>query len=202
MPDPELEIRGVLLNQEDTGENFSRLTLFSTHGLLRCLLRKSRKLSAVSPPDLFDEVEIILQPPKNQGISFVKEYQVLQKRMSLVMDRSRFETAGFLARFYIDNGEHLLDSPQFYRILQNALGSLLEDGFPPTVLVKSLFLFAREEGLPVKESWLSDLPSKTLEQAVTLLKRPVKESGDLNDLVPSLLESLCQWLRTDTELRC
>lgn len=202
MSDPELEIRGILLNQEDTGENFSRLIVFTSHGLRRCLLRKVRKLSSVSPPDLFDEVEITLQIPRNQGLPFIKEHQVLEKRMSLAFDRSRFESACFLARFYIDNGEHLLDSSGFYRILQNALDALVDEGFPPTVLVKFLFLFAREEGLPVKESWLSGLPVESARQAIYVLNQPVKESGNLNKYVPQLFESLCQWLRSDTELRC
>jgi recombinational DNA repair protein (RecF pathway) len=202
MSEPELEIQGILLNQEDTGENFSRLILFTSLGLRRCLLRKVRKLASVSPPDLFDDVEITLHAPKNQGIPFIKEHQVLEKRMSLAFDRSRFESACFLARFYIDNGEHLIDSPGFYRILHKALGSLVDDGFPPTVLIKTLFLFAREEGLPVKEAWLSGLPAESSRQAIYLLKRPIKESCDFRKYAPQIFDSLCQWLRSDTELRC
>ena len=87
MPDPELEIRGVVLNQEEIGENFIRLTLFCPNGLRRCLLRKVRKLSAISPPDLFDETEIAFQANNSQGLPFIKEHQVLQKRMSLAFDR-------------------------------------------------------------------------------------------------------------------
>ena len=202
MPDPELEIRGVVLNQEETGENFTRLTLFCPNGLRRCLLRKVRKLSAISPPDLFDETEIALQAKNSQGLPFIKEHQVLQKRMSLAFDRERFDAAGFLARFYIDNGEHLLDSIQFYRILQNALTSLINQGHPPTVLVKTLFLFAREEGLPVKESWFSGLTAEFTKVAHSLLRLPVKESISLNQQAHLLLESLCNWLRAETELRC
>ena len=202
MPDPELEIRGVVLNREETGENFIRLTLFCSNGLRRCLLRKVRKLSAISPPDLFDETEIALQPNNSQGLSFIKEHQVLQKRMSLAFDRERFDAAGFLARFYIDNGEHLLDSIQFFRILQDALTSLIDHGHPPTVLVKTLFLFAREEGLPVKESWFSGLSVEFAKVAQAILRLPVKESISLHDQAPLILESLCHWLRSETELRC
>ena len=202
MSDPEFEIRGVVLNQEETGENFTRLTLFCINGLRRCLLRKVRKLSAISPPDLFDETEISLQVSNKQGLPFVKEHQVLQKRMSLAFDRARFDAAGFLARFYIENGEHLLETVQFYRILQNALTSLMDHGHPPTVLVKTLFLFAREEGLPVKESWFSGLSSQSAEVAYAILRLPVKESISLNEQASVLLESLSHWLRSETELIC
>ena len=47
---PELTLRGVLLNSENTGENFSRLSIFSNKGLQRCLLRKTRGKNAISPP--------------------------------------------------------------------------------------------------------------------------------------------------------
>ena len=202
MSDPELEIRGVVLHREETGENFLRLTLFGPQGLRRCLLRKVRKLTSILPPDLFDETEIALQKNNSQGLSFAREHLVLQKRMPLALDRTRFDAAGFLARFYIENGEHLLDAHEFYRILQNALSSLEDHGHPPTVLLKTLFLFAREEGLPVKESWFSGLSAEFAGVAQSILRLPVKESSNLNDQAPVLLDSLSHWLRSETELRC
>ena len=176
MPNPDLHIRGILLNQEDTGENFLRLSIFCNEGLRRCLLRKVRKLSSISPPDFFDELEITLHFSENQGLPFVKEYQVVEKRMSISQDRACFDAAGFLARFYITNGEHLLESTRFFQILQNALGSLSAHGHAPTVLLKSLFLFSREEGLPVKESWLLGLSKDYAKIAHTVLSQPVKLS--------------------------
>jgi hypothetical protein len=75
-------------------------------------------------------------------------------------------------------------------------------GHPPTVLVKTLFLFAREEGLPVKESWFSGLTAEFAKVAHAILRLPVKETSSLNQQAPLLLESLCHWLRAETELRC
>ena len=199
---PELEIRGTVLNQEETGENFVRLHLFGEAGLRLCLLRKIRKLSAVSPPDLFDEVEITLQAPKNHGLPFIKEHQVIEKRMSLAFDRECFDAAGSLARFYIQNGEHLLEPLYFFQILQNALRCLIDKGHPSTVLLKSLYLFAREEGLPVKESWFAGLSPQTALLAQNVLKLTVKESKLYSEQVPQILESLRQWLSAETELVC
>lgn len=202
MSGPELEMRGIVLNQEATGENFVRLSVFCKTGLHRCLLRKVRKVLSISPPDLFDEVEITLQSPAKQGLPFVKEYRILKKRMSLAYDRQCFEAAGFLARFYLANGEHLLESPRFFQILQNAFGSLIDHGHPSTVLLKTLFLFSREEGLPVKESWFAGLSAESASLAHSVLILPVKDSVMLQEQVPPLFDSLCQWLRSETELRC
>ena len=202
MSDPDLHIRGTILNKEDTGENFLRLSTFCSRGLRRCLLRKVKKLSSLSLPDLFDEVEITLQVSRNQGLPFVKEYQIIEKRMSIAKDRAIFDAAGFLARFYLANGEHLLESARFFEILQNALDSFTKHDHAPTILLKSLFLFSREEGLPVKESWFSGLSRDSAKIARDVLGKPVKDSVALSEQVPPLLESLCKWLRTETELRC
>lgn len=198
----ERAFHGILLNYEDTGENFSRLTFFSDTGLVRCLLRKKHKLSAVSPPDLFDDVEVNLQLKNGQGIPFIREHNILKKRSKLALNHSTFEASGFLARFFITNGEHLLEPKNFFSILDNALTSLLDRGMPSTVLLKTLFLFAREEGLPVRESWLSGLENEDLKNAHFIISRPVSESLHLKMEITGLLDSLCSWLRSDTELYC
>lgn len=195
-------IHGILLNYEDTGENFSRLTFFSKTGLVRCLFRKKHKLSGVSSPDLFDDVEVNLQLKNGQGIPFIKEHNIIKKRTKLGQNHSTFEASGFLARFFITNGEHLLEPKIFFSILDNALSSLLNHGMPSTVLLKTLFLFAREEGLPVRESWLSGLRKEDLNNAHFIISRPVSESLHLKMEIIRLLESLCNWLRSDTELYC
>ena len=83
MSDPEQFIRGIILNLEDTSENFLLLSIFCPNGLHRCLIRKLRKLTSLSSPDLFDEVEITFQSSMNRGLPFVKEYQVIKKELRL-----------------------------------------------------------------------------------------------------------------------
>ena len=93
MSDPDLHIRGTILNKEDW-RKFLRLSTFSSRGLRRCLLRRLKKLSSLSPPDLFDEVEITLQVSEIQGLPFVKEYQIIEKECRY-QDRTIFDAAGF-----------------------------------------------------------------------------------------------------------
>ena len=82
------------------------------------------------------------------------------------------------------------------------MASLIKHDHAPTILLKSLFLFSREEGLPVKESWFFGLSRDSAKIARAVLGKPVKDSVELSEQVPPLLESLCKWLRTETELRC
>ena len=155
-----------------------------------------------SPPDLFDDVELALKVPNQQGLPFVKDFEIFQKRRELALDRKRFEDAGFLARFYLDNGEHLLDPKPYLQILDNALRSFMENGSSSTTLLKALYLFARSEGLPVKESWLMSQKLRLREIAIFVLSQPVKSSPAFIQEVPELLDSLCKWFNSDTELRC
>ena len=120
----------------------------------------------------------------------------------MALDRKRFEDAGFLARFYLDNGEHLLDPKPYLQILENALRSFMENGSSSTTLLKALYLFARSEGLPVKESWLMSQKLRLREIAIFVLSQPVKSSPAFIQEVPELLDSLCKWFNSDTELRC
>ena len=199
---PESVIQGILLGKVDVGENFIRLLVFTDLGLKTCLLRKVRKLNTFSPPDLFDDVERALKVPNQQGLPFVKDFEIFQKRRELALDRKRFEDAGFLARFYLDNGEHLLDPKPYLQILDNALRSFMENGSSSTTLLKALYLFARSEGLPVKESWLMSQKLRLREIAIFVLSQPVKSSPAFIQEVPELLDSLCKWFNSDTELRC
>ena len=89
---------------------------------------------------------------------------------------------------------------RFFQILQNAMASLIKHDHAPTILLKS-FLFSREEGLPVKNLVFSDYQG-IQRKLRAVLGKPVKDSVELSEQVPPLLESLCKWLRTETELRC
>ena len=202
MPVPELTLRGVLLNSENTGENFSRLSIFTKKGLKRCLLRKTRGKNATSPPAFLDEVEITLNPLKSGEIPFIKEYIIVQKRIDLGVHRETFESARALARFYLINGEHLLEPKSFYGILSKALASFSSGGNPSIILFKALFLFASKEGVAVKESWLHSQDLETRRLITSILKTPVKDAEKLSPQVSKVLDSLLKWFQTETEFIC
>ena len=48
---------------------------------------------------LFDELEITLHFSENQGLPFVKEYQVVEKECRFLKTEACFDAAGFLHAF-------------------------------------------------------------------------------------------------------
>ena len=195
--------RGTLLNRIETGENHLRLMVFSSaQGLQPALLRKIRKKGSPSHPDLFDEVELALQVTKTSGMPFVKEHRVLNKRTELSSSHTLFSAASGIARFYLDNGAHLLEPEKFSFLLDSSLHALMKGGEPLVVRFKMLYVFAKEEGYPVKQSWLVGLSKKELEFAQSVLFQRVSEQSPEMEKLESSLNSLENWLEAETELVC
>ena len=196
-------LEGIALNRVETGENHLRISVFSESlGLQTVLFRKGRRNQANDLPDLFDELELSLAPARSTGFRFVREYRVITKKRELAHDHRRFQVASDLARLFLENGQHLLEPKPFADLLQSALSALCKGGNPQTVYFKALFLFAQKEGLPVKESWLSDLTTAEQTHVRTILRRPVDSQEEELSTLCILVDSLRLWLNAETELRC
>ena len=196
-------LEGIALNRVETGENHLRISVFSESlGLQTVLFRKGRRNQANDLPDLFDELELSLAPARSTGFRFVREYRVTTKKRELAHDHRRFQVASDLARLFLENGQHLLEPKPFADLLHSALSALCKGGNPQTVYFKALFLFAQKEGLPVKESWLSDLTTAEQTHVRTILRRPVDSQEEELSTLCILVDSLRLWLNAETELRC
>lgn len=202
MVSPAQTIEGIVLSQVETGENHLRVSVFcGSEGLQVVLLRKGRGKSPPLP-DLFDQVELVFQKTQSTGLPFVRESRVLAKRRELAIRHDRFQAASDLALLYLHNGRLLLEPQPLFNLLEIALSTLCDGGHPQAVFFKALFLFAQNEGLPVKESWLPGLAKNDRSIARSVLGHPVGgESKASAELVP-LVESLRLWLNSETELRC
>ena len=202
MASPAQTIEGIVLGRVETGENHLRFSVFcGSEGLQVALLRKRRGKSP-SPPDLFDQVELVLEKAQTTGLPFVRESRVLAKRLELALRHDRFQAASDLALLYLDNGRLLLEPQPLFNLLEIALLRLCEGGDPRSVFFKALFLFAQNEGLPVKQAWLPGLAKSDQSIARSVLAHPVGTKSKVSaELVP-LVESLRLWLNSETELRC
>ena len=198
----DLEVSGVVLNQEQAGESHRRVYLFHENGLTAFLFRYMRHGSFARLPDFLDEVECLLNPPKSgAGLSFVREFKVLSSQRELARNAESFLAASQLARFYLDNGAHLLDPAPHFCLLKKGMDAIPRAGNPNLVLLKVYFEFSRMEGLPVRESWLHSLGTEDRTKAEALLFRPVHEFTVVADELISLLTSLKTWMNGETELR-
>jgi len=135
------------------------------------------------------------------SIPFVAEYQKARSYRELARNPSHFLSASEIARFYLNNGSHLLDPQPRLELLRTALDSFSRTLVPKVVLLKLYFCFARDEGLPVRESWLSCLPQVLTEETRRALTRPVCEIGLDANRIEELVESIKLWMNAETELR-
>lgn len=198
------ELSGIALSRDPAGDRFLRVRLFDQAlGLQSALFRLPSKRGIKSvPPDLFDDLECRLNPARSgSSIPFVAEYRKLRAYRELAHNPAHFLSASEIARFYLINGDHLLDPGPRLQLLRSALDSFSRALLPKVVLLKLYFCFARDEGLPVRESWLASLPSLLAEEASKVLSLPVTESGAEPIKIDFLVDGLKQWMNAETELR-
>ena len=81
------------------------------------------------------------------------------------------------------------------------MASLIKHDHAPTILLKVFFFFPVKKGFQ-KRILVFRIIKGFSENCRAVLGQPVKDSVELSEQVPPLLESLCKWLRTETELRC
>ena len=102
----------------------------------------------------------------------------------------------------MDNGVHLQDTIPFGQLLLKSLDALDKGFDPPCILFKTIFQFARLEGLPVKQDWLDCLDSTEKEIAISKLNAKLSDQEPDEVLIIDLVNSLCEWLRRETEIKC
>ena len=198
------ELSGIVLSREQTGDRFLRIHLFDkTAGLQTVLFSTPPKNSnKMSPPDLFDDLECILKPRKSESsVPFVSDFQCLKSHREIAIDPQTFITASEIARFYLINGSHLLDPEPRLKLLRSSLSSFARASTPKVVLLKMYYCFARDEGLPVRESWLAGLSQSTCGDTLEILRMPVDQASPDSSKLNDILENLKIWLNAETELR-
>ena len=197
------KLEGVVLQITPTGDLHSRIALFTAeYGLQSVLLRKSKKTGLSAHPDLFDDLECTLKvPTSGSGLPFVREWNVVQKRFFLAQDHRIFQTAGEIARLFLANGNHLLEPEPLYQLLIKSLDSL-KSGKTCLVHIKTLFVFAQSEGLPVKQAWLPELCPESQKKARLILSTKLADFTEVPDGSDLILKSLRNWLNAETELQC
>lgn len=197
------ELSGIVLQTTATGDKHSRISLFSKQfGLQSILFRKSGKRTLGAQPDLFDDLECTLSYASiGSGMPFIREWNVLRKRNFLAQDHKVFFAAAEISRLFLNNGSHILEPQPLFALLLKSLDAM-EHGSPQAVRIKTLFVFAQQEGLPVKQAWLPELDIGLRKQAEVILGSRLSELKELPSRVDEILKSLTLWLNSETELKC
>jgi hypothetical protein len=84
--------------------------------------------------------------------------------------------------------------------LRTAFDAFGESGRPDVVYLKSIYLFARDEGYPVKQEWLPSLSASDRATASAILGRKVDDQDIEADGVARIRRSLEDYLGESTEI--
>ncbi|MFM1850986.1 MAG: hypothetical protein RIS54_670 [Verrucomicrobiota bacterium] len=202
MPGLSLQTDAIVLLKRPPGDAFQTCTVFSgEHGNLIILQRLPKKTGgSLAPLDLFDEASLLLES-SNQGQTwFVKEARVLQRPAGIGRSYDALRHASGFASVLARNQVPEESRAPVMDLLRQVLASFAAAERPDIVHFKALYLFARDEGYPIRQHWFPTLPSADRELARTLLNQPVAgQNADIAE-VARLHNRLTEYLRGHTEI--
>lgn len=199
-----LHTTAYVLNRTLQGESRERLSLLSLDaGLLTALapLRTAAGKKAGERPSLLDRGAFSLRKIGNRDLYFIQEYSLQSRPENLARLYDAFIAATELARFIEINAAHLPETNPLFDVFENALDALGKGYSPPVTLLKAHFKIARDEGYPVRESWLPSLSAGEQALAINYIGLPLKDLPVNSSIANKLLQSLYMWLLKETDLR-
>jgi hypothetical protein len=151
-------------------------------------------------PDLFDEISVSLDS-SNQGRTwFIREARIVTRRASIGRSYDSLRFASALASVIRRNPVHEESRAGVGRLLRTAFDAFGSAARPDVVYLKSLYLFARDEGYPVKQEWLPSLPASDRAVATQALGRRLGEQESAGADVERIRRSLEDYLGSHTEI--
>lgn len=202
MPAQSLQTEAFVLLKRPEADTFQSFTVFSAeHGLLLVMQRVAKKSGATSTTlDLFDEVALMLES-SNQGRTwFAKEVRVLTRFTDIGRSYEALRLASALTALIARNPVNDDSRAPVATLLRTAFTAFAGGVRPDIVYFKSLYLFARDEGYPLKQQWFPTLPSADRADVATLLNKPLTEQTAEPAAVVRLVRRLEEYLGGHTEI--
>lgn len=166
-----------ILGRSVHGEKFWLITTLSVEeGSNSCLIRQSTKKAGTIVPDLFDEAEIVFEKskPGSEGPRFAKEYTLLVRHTGISGSYDGLVYASRLAMVLSRNAFPADARATVFNLCKNAISAFSEKPRKDATYFKSLWLLARESGLPVREDWFESLAYDDKLCVSTVLKTPLE----------------------------
>lgn len=202
MPGQSLTTDAIVLLKREPAESFQSLIGFSSeHGIVTVLQRIAKKASSQSASlDLFDEASLVLES-SNQGQTwFLKEARLIHRPTGIARSYDTLRFASALASLVARSPVADESRASLYALLRQAFAAFASADRPDVVYLKSLYVFARDEGHPLKQHWFPTLPSSDRTALADVLNKPVAEVAVPQDLVARLQRRLEEYLRGHTEM--
>jgi len=209
---PTLQTDAFILLKRPPTDAFQSFTAFTEeHGSLLILQRVPgrRAATAGSPAqraastvalDLFDEVSLILES-SNQGRTwFVREARLITRPTGIGRSYETLRHASALADLIARNAVPEESRAAVAGLLRAALAAFASGVRPDVTAFKGLYLFARDEGYPLRQQWFPTLPAPERDLVAGLLNRPLSGQTAAAADVARLRQRLEDYLRHHTEI--
>ncbi len=197
---PTLRGEGIVLARHLAGESPLRLTVLSaSHGRLMCLQRQSAR-STMEKADLFDTAELVLEGPKPSGFYFVTAYALHTRRVGIGRSYAALKHASEFAEILAHNSQHAADIAPLIQLADTVFAAWETGHHPEAAAFKALCLLSRNEGYPLNEQFLAQLPEGERAQALQILHEPLDKQTTEQTHVEHLLALLRQWVKGYTDI--
>lgn len=195
---------GLVLRKDIATERFLRLLVLSPdHGEMVVMLRQAKSDKATVPHlDLFDQIEFRASQPFGSQVWFLKDGRTVLRHAAIGKSYKRLEAAAKVADFFARNLRHAEAFQGLHGLCSQAFSSFEAGGHPGVVLFKTMYVFSRDEGYPVKEAWLPALPVAQRRVVIDLLKLPAKDHPVDAASLDLVTGNLARWLNAETAIIC
>lgn len=195
-----LSVEAIVFACDLSSGGYLRLTLLTRDsGLLRAMRRVSSKEgSCGNSPDLFDVCAVELDRRSGRAW-FVREYVPQRRHSGLGSRYEALQTAARWSRLVTANASSMETTDGVYALTVRFLDALDRGALPEAALLKTLFLFARDEGLPAREEWFRSLPAAQAELARNVLETPLdalQPDDSCRGAITGLADGIERWMCT------
>ena len=191
----------TVLRRDLRGESSLYIEAFSGKLGLLCVIKRisSKKTSVL--PDIFDDIDAVLNSASGGGgLKFLGDFEILRRRTRIAANYEAFDDAACLADVALKNGRHVEDTSKFSIRLRKSFDAI-DAGNPSAIVrLKFLYLFARDEGYPVKEDFFAGLSGVEKRLFAALVRTPSAELFELKAHSRGMLEKFLEWLERSTDI--
>lgn len=192
----------IILKLSPSGERFTRVQLVNReHGLVSLLKRINSKRQSHGF-DLFDQGEVTVdhKPSESSNFGFLLDFNVSKKRSEIGKRYERLKAAAWISGLLLANPLHAENSEDTFILAERALDSLCTQDHPFATLLKTLYVFARDEGYPVLEDWVRNLSQPVSTVVHEMLNRPLSEIDSPTQIQANAFESLTHFIELKTHI--
>lgn len=193
-----------ILGRAIHGEKFWKITTLSVEeGVMIFLIRQASKKTGTVVPDIFDEAELVPDRKKagEDGARFAKEYILKKRHTGISGDYSGLVFASRFATVLAKNAFPPDALAAVFSICRNAIAAFSEKPRKDAAYFKSLWMIARECGLPAREDWFESLAFGEKDVVSQILRCPLDAMSVPERDVERATSRLEYWLARENDFR-